>query len=194
MSNLSQVPRGTVSEPEMGRQWKRNQRITDAEFVAAWRLYVWKRARAWCRRHNLPEYCVDDYVSAGYAALAAIPRANRWSARYVMTAIRNRMFSAGRRRRGEPHPESMVSADCLLAAGAAGHEDEAIERVDLERAMSALSEAQRKVVLLQLAGCTMAEVAERMGIESLEARELAGSAHTLLRAALAPPEAASLVG
>lgn len=166
----------------MACRWQRNQLIADEEFTRAWTPYIWKRARAWCKRHHLPDHQVEEYVSAGFAALACVPAENRWSSKYVMTAIRNRMFSAARRRQGQPHPESVINVDTLRDLSSSETEDAMIGKLDIERAIEALAPAFRDVVRMQIAGLTIEEIARDLRLD--DATEIVASADALLRAAL----------
>ncbi len=163
-------------------RWHRNQPIDDDEFVLAWTAYVWKQGRLLCCRYGLPEHHVEEYVSAGFAALASVPAANRWSSRYVMAAIRNRMLSAARRRQGEPHPAAMGTLDSLREMDGGESEDVLIGALGLRRAIEELPGVARRAVLMQAAGYTHREIARELGLEDV--RELLAAARARLGAAI----------
>lgn len=171
----------------VGGRWHRNQPIADDQFVEAWSHYIWKQARLWCSRGGLPDAEIEEYASAGFAALACVPPGNRWSSRYVMTAVRNRMLSAGRRRQGQPHPRAIANVDSLRGMSDGQDEDSTIASLDIVRAIDSLPPDCRDAMWLQVAGCSPDEIARTLGLD--DAREILGTARALLRAALGPAAA-----
>jgi RNA polymerase sigma-70 factor (ECF subfamily) len=158
-----------------------------AAFAPVYEFYVDAVFR-YCRRRVTDTETAADLTSQIFIkVITALPaytaRPNRSSFRsWLFTITRNHVIDAARTRR----PASPLATDVVTSGRSVEeHGIDADIRQRLDSALASLTEAQRQVVELRLAGLTIPEIAQVLGMREAAAKSLQFRAFTRLRQLLA---------
>lgn len=136
------------------------------------------------RDYRLPDSCLDDLMSDGLLALARIPKENRWSGKYVFTAIVNRM------RDGLSQAKTRWSRFELWAeVPDTLHAPDGIDgRIAIRQMVSMLEGFESQVVELHLQGFETKEIAVKLGVQPAAVKCAWDSAAANIRQRINPTE------
>lgn len=158
-----------------GTSWRTGDEIysdtTDEGYFQHWRPIAENLAAKMLRSSGLPECCRDDFVSDALLALARVPQAARWNAKYVRKAIELALITQWRRARTRWERFEMWAQ--LPEAHAVA---ETLDGMMLRQFVKPLVGREKRVTELYLLGHGFVEIGRRIGRTPKEAQEIFGKA------------------
>jgi len=134
----------------------------------------------------------EDVVQEAFLRFAPTGQVLESPVAYLYRIVRNLALDLTRRRAGERRHEDGAAAWWILPAAPRTPEQEMIHRQELariERALSALPPRSRAAVALhRFEGCTLQEIANRLGVSVPTAHRLVRSALVAITRALEPSD------
>ena len=148
-------------------------------------LAIWwsNRNAAWVRRRlswRDPQDVHDDLVELADAAICEAAGTGTWSAGLALHIANCRLVDYLRR---ETRREEMLPLECVdhaVVSPGPRPEPEAIGRILTKQACARLPARQAAAFELRLAGSDRNEIAERLGVSTIQAENLVGNARRTL--------------
>jgi DNA-directed RNA polymerase specialized sigma24 family protein len=158
---------------QKGRAWRKSD---EQAYFDYFKPQVVKVAAKMILDYRLPESSKDDLISDGLLALARVPKENRWSGKYVYTAIINRM------RDGLQQARTRWSRYELWAELPEVAAPDGIDgRIAMRELVDGLEGVQADVVVLFLQGYDNKEIAKLLKVDPAVAKEAYLQAVELMR-------------